>query len=95
MLAIEYGEDEEKFDFNLYNADSLKFDWHKENSQIEASNGFDIMLGNPPYVCSRNMDEKTKTLMSKWNTCATGHPDLYIPFFQIGFELLRPKGILG
>ena len=33
--------------------------------------------------------------MSKWDTCATGHPDLYIPFFQIGFELLRAQGILG
>lgn len=95
LLAIEYGEDEEIFDFHLYDADSLEFDWYKENSQIEVSNGFDIILGNPPYVCSRNMDEKTKILMSKWDTCATGHPDLYIPFFQIGFELLRAQGILG
>ena len=95
LLAIENGEDEELFDFNLYDADSLEFDWYKENCQILASKGFDIILGNPPYVCSRNMDERTKSLMSKWDTCSTGHPDLYIPFFQIGFELLRPKGILG
>ena len=95
LFAIEYGGEDEEFEFNLYCADSLEFDWYKENSQIKLSNGFDIILGNPPYVCSRNMDKKSKDLISKWSTCKIGHPDLYIPFFQIGFELLRPKGILG
>lgn len=95
LLAITYGEDEEEFQFNLYKADSLEFEWLKEDQQIKRNNGFDLILGNPPYVCSRNMDEKTKELMQKWSTCKTGHPDLYIPFFQIGYELLTPNGILG
>ena len=95
LFAIKHGGEDEEFEFNLYCADSLEFDWYKENTQIRKSNGFDIILGNPPYVCSRNMDKKTKALISKWSTCKIGHPDLYIPFFQIGFELLRPKGILG
>ncbi len=95
LFAIKHGGEDEEFEFNLYCADSLEFDWYKENTQIRTSNGFDIILGNPPYVCSRNMDKKTKTLISKWSTCETGHPDLYIPFFQIGFDLLRPNGILG
>lgn len=95
LLAITQGEDEKEFNFNLYPADSLEFDWLKENKQIKENNGFDLILGNPPYVCSRNMDEKTKQLMKKWSTCTTGHPDLYIPFFQIGYELLTDNGILG
>lgn len=95
LLAITHGEDEEEFQFNLYKADSLEFDWFKENEQIKKNNGFDLILGNPPYVCSRNMDNNTKELMQKWSTCKTGHPDLYIPFFQIGYELLTPNGILG
>lgn len=95
LYAIEKGEDEENFDFNLYTADSLEFNLKIEHEQIKKNGGFDIILGNPPYVCSRNMDKKTKYLMSKWETCSTGHPDLYIPFFQIGFELLKPNGILG
>jgi len=33
--------------------------------------------------------------LSKWEVCSTGHPDLYIPFFQIGIEDLKPYGILG
>lgn len=95
LYAIEQGEDEEKFEFNLYTADSLEFQWLEKNEQIKKNNGFDLILGNPPYVCSRNMDDKTKGLMKKWSTCKTGHPDLYIPFFQIGYELLAQSGILG
>ena len=95
LLAITHGEDEKKFNFNLYPADSLEFDWLKKDKQIKKNNGFDLILGNPPYVCSRNMDDKTKELMQNWSTCKTGHPDLYIPFFQIGYELLTNNGILG
>lgn len=95
LLAIEENEDEKEFKFNLYDKDSLEFDWKKENKIINKNDGFDIILGNPPYVCSRNMDDKTKSLMSKWDTCSTGHPDLYIPFFEIGYNLLNQYGILG
>ena len=87
LLAITEGEDEEDFEFNIDVGDTLSYDW-------EATK-FDMILGNPPYVCSRNMDDKTKKLMKNWTSCKTGHPDLYIPFFQIGFELLKPKGVLG
>jgi len=95
LLAITHGEDEEKFEFNLFARDSLEYKWKEENQKIKKSGGFDIILGNPPYVCSRNMDESTKLAMKNLTTCSTGHPDLYIPFFQIGFELLRPNGVLG
>lgn len=95
LLAIAQGEDEEEFKFNLHTANSLEFEWLKEDEQIKKNNGFDLILGNPPYVCSRNMDDQTKELMKKLTTCKTGHPDLYIPFFQIGYELLTDNGILG
>jgi len=87
LLAITEGEDNKEFIFNIYQGDSLKYDW-KETK-------FDLIFGNPPYVCSRNMDDTTKKLMKNWSSCKTGHPDLYIPFFQIGYELLKDNGILG
>lgn len=95
LLAIENCEDEESFKFNLYTGNSLEFDWKNEDKTIEQNKGFDIILGNPPYVCSRNMDDKTKELMKKLEVCSTGHPDLYIPFFEIGYKLLNKDGILG
>jgi methylase of polypeptide subunit release factors len=87
LLAITEGEDDKEFIFNIYQGDSLKYDWKEIR--------FDLILGNPPYVCSRNMDEETKKSMKEWSTCKTGHPDLYIPFFQIGYDLLKEDGILG
>lgn len=87
LLAITEGEDEKEFIFNIYQGDSLKYNW--KDTQ------FDLILGNPPYVCSRNMNNETKESMKKWSTCKSGHPDLYIPFFQIGYELLKDDGILG
>ena len=95
LLAIENGEYEEEFKFNLYIGNSLEFNWKNENNTIEENEGFDIILGNPPYVCSRNMDNETKKLMTKWEVCSTGHPDLYIPFFEIGYKLLNKNGVLG
>ena len=95
LLAIKNGEDEKEFKFNLYSNDSLKYNWKEKNKTIGKNGGFDLIVGNPPYVCSRNMDYKTKEAMKAWTTCSTGHPDLYIPFFQIGYELLRKDGILG
>ena len=87
LLAITEGEDEKEFNFNIYQGDSLKYNWEMMR--------FDLILGNPPYVCSRNMDNDTKKLMKNWSSCKIGHPDLYIPFFQIGYELLKKNGVLG
>jgi len=60
LLAITEGEDEKEFIFNIYQGDSLKYDWKDTR--------FDLILGNPPYVCSRNMDDETKKAMKEWST---------------------------
>jgi methylase of polypeptide subunit release factors len=94
LLAIINGEDIVEFRFNLHVGNSLEFDW----SQVEAVNlnrGFDVIIGNPPYVSSSKIDDESKALLSRWSVTKTGKPDLYIPFFQIGIENLRPGGILG
>ncbi len=94
LYAVAQGEDKEAFQFNLFTGNSLDFDWAQQLGQPEF-NGFQCIVGNPPYVASRNMDESTLELLRKWSVAGTGHPDLYIPFFQIGFESLSPDGILG
>lgn len=95
LLAIISGEDEEEFQFNLYTDNSLNFNWKEACSEINSLGGFDLIVGNPPYVCSRNMDEESIRLLKKWEVAKTGHPDLYIPFFQIGLVNLNRSGVLG
>lgn len=92
LQAIIGGEDEEEFNFNLYVGNSLDFDF---NSVVNNFSGFSAIVGNPPYVCSRNLDSVSKSLLNKWEVSSTGHPDLYIPFFEIALSLLKDSGYLG
>lgn len=91
LLALSYGECD-VFDFNLIQADTLDFCSERWDQQFT---NFNVIVGNPPYVCSRNVDEETKNKMLKYEVCKTGHPDLYIPFFQIALKMLEDNGILG
>lgn len=91
LLALLEGEDDD-FEFNLLCRDTLDFiceDWDARY------NGFDVVVGNPPYVCSRNLSEETHSKLSAYEVCSSGHPDLYIPFFQIAIEMLNDAGSLG
>ena len=91
LLALSEGEDAD-FEFNLLNRDTLDFecgDWDDQYS------GFDIIVGNPPYVCSRNLSDETHEKLKKYDVCSSGQPDLYIPFFKIAVEMLNNKGRLG
>lgn len=92
LFALSEGEIVEDFEFNLFHGNALNFDW---SNHITNYSGFQVIVGNPPYVCSRNMNKKTLDLLDKWSVTKSGHPDLYIPFFQIGYENLVEKGVLG
>ena len=92
LLALSDGEDIEEFNFNLHQGDALLFNWEEHYPDFD---GFQIIVGNPPYVSARNLDENAKENVKLWEVCTTGNPDLYIPFFQIGYENLAPNGILG
>jgi methylase of polypeptide subunit release factors len=94
LHAILNGEDEFCFDFNLYQGNSLSFDWNTDKT-IKKNNGFDIIVGNPPYVGSSKIDDETKLLLKNWSVSASGKSDLYIPFFEIGMENLNETGVLG
>lgn len=92
LLALSEGEDIQEFNFNLHVGDALTFQWcdHYDNF-----GGFHIVVGNPPYVCARNLENEIKENLQNWSVCKSGNPDLYIPFFQIGYENLAENGILG
>lgn len=92
LLALSEGEDVEEFNFNLFTGDALAFLW---NNAIPNFGGFNIIVGNPPYVRLRNLNFETKNLLQNWEVCNTGLTDLYIPFFQIAIENLAKNGILG
>ncbi len=95
LLALTNGEDPPEFTFNLFCGNALEFDLTNVSPVVKNNGGFDVIVGNPPYVCSRNMDSNSIRLLEKWSVTKSGHPDLYIPFFQVGFENLSANGVLG
>lgn len=92
LLALSEGEDIEEFHFNLHRGDALVFKWKEHYDNFD---GFQIIVGNPPYVCARNLEKSIRDNLQHWSVCESGNPDLYIPFFQIGYENLSENGILG
>jgi len=94
LLALKNGEDYEEIQFNLFTANALEFNW-KSVAAIKENKGFDLIVGNPPYVRAKNLDIISKKLLKNWQVTKSGNPDLYIPFFEIGYKNLNEQGILG
>ena len=94
LVALLHGEEVKDEDFNLYSGNSLSFDFMNLPA-VHENAGFDIVVGNPPYVRSKHIDAATKQLLPRWQTSRVGNADLYIPFFEIGMSVLCEDGILG
>lgn len=93
LLALEE-EDVHAYQFNLFQADSLSFCWDVVPA-IKDNGGFDVIVGNPPYVGAPNIDEKSRALVKQWEVSQSGKADMYISFFQIGIDNLVESGVLG
>lgn len=94
LLAISEGEDHVIFNFNLIEGNALNYTWHN-HSAVKKNGGFDIVIGNPPYVRAKHIDAVSKGLLKNWQVASSGNPDLYIPFFEIGISILNNQGVLG
>jgi adenine-specific DNA-methyltransferase len=90
LLAVLDGEDRD-FQFNIYTGDSLDFDWQK----IRGNRKFDFIVGNPPYVRTKNIRKDVRDNLKKWETGSFGNTDLYIPFFELGLSWVRNGGRIG
>ncbi|MDY6803121.1 MAG: TaqI-like C-terminal specificity domain-containing protein [Cyanobacteriota bacterium] len=55
--------------------------------------GFDICIGNPPYVRQEQIKHLKEELKARYD-CYTGTADLYVYFYERGLQLLRKGGIL-
>jgi hypothetical protein len=71
-----------------------------------SSAGFDLLIGNPPYVRqeelknvlvrdSEGRDRPLKEVLKDQYECYTGTADLYVYFFERSFQLLRTGGVLS
>ncbi|WP_431061616.1 Eco57I restriction-modification methylase domain-containing protein [Methanobacterium sp.] len=70
------------------------FNWDKEFKHILESGGFDIVIGNPPYVRHHGIKNFKPYLKDRY-AVYTGLSDIYVYFFELGVNILKKEGILG
>jgi hypothetical protein len=75
------------------------FDWEREFSKAIADGGFDVVIGNPPYIRIQTMQEwaprEVELYKALYRTAASGNYDIYVVFVEKGLSLLSPAGRLG
>ena len=72
------------------------FLWHTWYNEVFANNGgFDICLGNPPYLATRSglISNYDKNAYRQLFRTAEGQFDLYGLFIEHGLNILKPSGI--
>lgn len=70
------------------------FEWKSAFPEIFASGGFDVVLGNPPYV-RQELLKDLKPYLERRFEVYNGVADLYAYFFERGITLLKSGGRLG
>ena len=72
----------------------LPFNWENEFPQIFAEGGFDVVIGNPPYIRQELLSPFKPYLQENYQTY-DGVADIYIYFYEKGLNLLKPEGIIS
>ena len=94
LMALTEGEQLQCNKLNLFVANTLSFDFNAL-APIRDNGGFDLVIGNPPYVRAKHIDDESKLLLHRWQVARIGNADLYLPFFEIGLSILSLNGSLG
>lgn len=82
-VVAEFGIDSVQWD--VINADTLTID--------KFNKGMDYVFGNPPYVRVHNL-EKNYDAVKQFKFAESGMTDLFIVFFEIGFNMLSKDGTM-
>jgi type I restriction-modification system DNA methylase subunit len=69
------------------------FDWHKEFPEIMANGGFDVVVGNPPYVPSHSISDTYKQFYNENYETAEYQMNTFSLFIERSIKLLCERGI--
>jgi hypothetical protein len=79
---------------DIYDTQALH-PWFDPEWMLGVKNGFDIVIGNPPYIQLQKDGGKLAKLYEKQNfKTFTRTGDIYTLFYEKGLQLLKPNGFL-
>ncbi|MFK0424188.1 class I SAM-dependent DNA methyltransferase [Campylobacter coli] len=84
---------------NIFNLESNHpFEWRFEFPEILDDDGnfkgFDLIIGNPPYIRQEELKE-LKPHLAKNYKVYKGMSDIYTYFYELGFNVLKDNGVLS
>jgi len=82
-------------EYNEHNHTTQLFFYKIYFKDVMDSGGFNIIIGNPPYLRVQGIDKEVSEQYKKEFKSATGSYDLYILFVEKGLSLLAEDGILN
>ena len=68
-------------------------DWFDSEYMFGVADGFDVVIGNPPYVRQEKIGRHKSFLLALYTDAATARSDLYCYFYARGLQLLRDGGM--
>lgn len=74
------------------------FDWNAEFPTAMEHGGFDVVVGNPPFVDSEAMVKawtREREFITRTYSQTRGNWDLYIAFLELGCDLMASSGYLS
>jgi type I restriction-modification system DNA methylase subunit len=75
--------------------DKHPFNWEEQFPRIMERGGFDVIVGNPPYIRIQTLPKDDACWYSDHYQAAGGSYDIYVLFVERALELLRPGGVFG
>jgi type I restriction-modification system DNA methylase subunit len=75
--------------------EGLGFDWQKRFAGVFETGGFDVVIGNPPYVRQETLGAQFKDYAKEHYATYAGTADLYVYFMEKGASILRDGGRMG
>lgn len=92
---ISGGEEELKPYFGDKWQEKCPFNWQEEFPEIFQQGGFNVIIGNPPYVRGRSLCGIEKKYLLDNMRYFSPNSDIYIAFLEKAFNLLKKGGILS
>jgi type I restriction-modification system DNA methylase subunit len=71
------------------------FSWEKEFAAVFAKGGFDVVIGNPPYVDIKALDSEMVKALFKYYRTTENRINLYSIFIEKAYDIVKENGFVS